>query len=336
MKYVESLRLSIDEILSQGNRNILLGEDISDPYGGAFKVTKGLSIKYPDQIINTPISENGFLGLATGMAFVGFNPIIEIMFCDFITHIVDPIVNTASKLDWFSQGKMKGALVVRTPGGGGRGYGPIHSQSLEKIFFGWPNVSVFAPNILTDPGILFQQVFGEKTRVKLFIETKKDYPKTIIDDKYLHSKGLKREILNTSFPTTVLFNNEENIDPDFVICCYGGMVDDAIEASYNLLIDDEITTKLYIPTKISPIDDSTINSIASNKSKMIFVEEGYASAGWCSQLITQLIQSDKCKIKVNEIKIIGPPAAPIPANIIKEKDFFPDSHDIISKVRELI
>ena len=174
MKYVESLRISIDEILSQGNQNILLGEDISDPYGGAFKVTKGLSTKYPDQIIHTPVSENGFLGLATGMAFVGFNPIIEIMFCDFITHIVDPIINTASKLDWFSQGKMKGALVIRTPSGGGRGYGPIHSQSLEKIFFGWPNVSVFAANILTDPGILFKQVFREKTRVRLFIENKRD------------------------------------------------------------------------------------------------------------------------------------------------------------------
>ena len=114
------------------------------------------------------------------------------------------------------------------------------------------------------------------------------------------------------------------------------MVEHAIEASYNLLIDDEITTKLYIPTQISPIDSSTIDSIASNKSKMIFIEQGYASTGWCSQLITQLIQSDKCNCKVSEIKIIGPIEEPIPANILKEKDFFPDSHNIISKVRELI
>ena len=159
MKYIESLRKSIDEILFEEKLNILLGEDISDPYGGAFKVTKGLSTKYPDQIIHTPISENGFLGVATGMAFVGFYPIIEIMFCDFLTHIVDPIINTASKLDWFSQGKMKGKLVIRTPAGGGKGYGPIHSQNLEKLFFGWPNVSLFAPNILIEPGILFKQVF---------------------------------------------------------------------------------------------------------------------------------------------------------------------------------
>ena len=258
------------------------------------------------------------------------------MFCDFITHIVDPIINTASKLDWFSQGRMKGSLVIRTPAGGGRGYGPIHSQSLEKIFFGWPNVSVFATNILTDPGMLFKQVFKENTSVKFFIENKTDYPKTIIEDKYLLSKGLKKETINTDFPTTVLFNNEENVDPDFVICCYGGMVENIIEASYNLLIEDEITTKLYIPAQISPIDSATIDSIGSNKSKMIFVEEGYANAGWCSQLITQLIQSDKCMCKVSEIKIIGPNEEPIPVNIFKEKDFFPSSNNIISKVRELI
>jgi len=336
MKYIESLRTSIDEIMSEGNLNILMGEDISDPYGGAFKVTKGLSTKYPDQVIHTPISENGFLGIATGMAFVGFNPIIEIMFCDFITHIVDPIINTASKLAWFSQGEMKGTLVIRTPAGGGRGYGPIHSQNLEKIFFGWPNVSVFAPNILTDPGMLFQQVFKENTCVKFFIENKTDYPKNIIKIDYLRNKGLTKKIINSDFPTTVLFNNEENIDPDILICCYGGMVENAIEASYNLLIDDEITTKIYVPTQISPIDSSTIDSIASNKSKMIFVEEGYASTGWCSQLITQLIQSDKCRCKVSQIKIIGSLEEPIPANIFKEKDFYPNSLKIITKVRELI
>jgi len=183
--------------------------------------------------------------------------------------------------------------------------------------------------------MLFRQVFKEHTSVKFFIENKIDYPKTIIDDNYLISKGLKRKIINTDFPTTVLFNNEKNIDSDVIICCYGGMVEHAIETSYNLLIDDEITTKIYVPTQISPIDDSTINSIASNNSIMIFVEQGYASTGWCSQLITQLIQSEKCKCDLSKIKIIGPLEEPIPANIFKERDFFPDSRKIISKVREL-
>ena len=336
MKYIESLRLSLDQILSDKDKNIILGEDISDPYGGAFKVTQGLSTKYPEQIIHTPISENGFIGVATGMAYLGFNPIVEIMFCDFITHIVDPIINTASKLNWFSHNKMRGRLLIRTPAGGGRGYGPIHSQNLEKIFFGWPNVSVFAPNILTDPGYLFKKVFQDDTSVKFFIENKVDYPKAILEKDYLLKKGLIRKTINDDFPTTILYNNEEKADPDLLICCYGGMVENAIKASYTLLIEDEITTKIYVPSQISPVDILTIESISANKSKMIFVEEGYANSGWCSQLITQLIQSRKSKININDINIIGPLNNPIPVNIIEEKNHYPTSTKIILKARDII
>ena len=156
-----------------------------------------------------------------------------------------------------------------------------------------------------------------------------------MSDNYLLSKGLKKKTINFDFPTTVLFNNEENMSPDIVICCYGGMVEDVIEASFNLLVEDEITTKLFIPTQISPIDSETVNAICSNKSKLILVEEGYSDNGWCSQLVTHLIQNDNCNIKLSEIKIIGPRHEPIPANMIMEKHFFPNSCNIVEKIRSM-
>jgi len=91
MKYIDSLKESLDKILKRNNRIILLGEDIGDPYGGAFKVTKGLSSKYPEQIISTPMSESALTGICIGMALNGYKPILEIMFGDFITLCADEI-----------------------------------------------------------------------------------------------------------------------------------------------------------------------------------------------------------------------------------------------------
>ena len=176
------INLAIDEILKTNKKNILLGEDIKDPYGGAFKVTKNLSTKYPNQVFQMPVSEAGFVGVATGMAYKGYNPIVEIMFCDFITLITDMLINTTSKLVQLSGSNMKGKILIRTPSGGKRGYGPIHSQSLEKLFFGWPEINVYAANVFSSPQKLFKDVFSDNAKVKLLIVRflSKVYPLTFL------------------------------------------------------------------------------------------------------------------------------------------------------------
>ena len=129
--YIEGLRNGIKKLLIDSDV-ILIGEDIEEPYGGAFKVSKGLSHEFPNQIINMPMSEQGFTGMAIGMSLAGMKPIVEIMFGDFITLIVDQLVNHAAKFSWMYEKKIH--LVVRTPMGGYRGYGATHSQSLVKLF----------------------------------------------------------------------------------------------------------------------------------------------------------------------------------------------------------
>ena len=149
--YKESLISGLEKLLSDP-KCFLLGEDIADPYGGAYTITKGMSAKFPGKIINTPMSEQGFTGLGVGMALAGYKPMIEIMFGDFSTLIMDMILNHASK---FVEGfEKKLHLVVRDPMGGYRGYGATHSQSLEKIYVGLPNIAVISPSVLHEPGNL--------------------------------------------------------------------------------------------------------------------------------------------------------------------------------------
>jgi len=161
-------------------RVYLLGEDILDPYGGAFKVTRGLSTAFPERVLTTPISEAAIVGVASGMALRGLRPVAEIMFGDFVTLIADQIVNHAAKFRWMYNDQVRVPLVVRTPMGGRRGYGPTHSQSLEKMFLGVPGLHVVAPNTLGDPGQLLEAAIADDDPV-LFVEHKLLYTRPLLE-----------------------------------------------------------------------------------------------------------------------------------------------------------
>jgi len=150
--YLQSLQQALDTAMTDDPTVYILGEDILDPYGGAFKVTKGLSTKFSDRVITTPISEAGFIGVANGMALRGLKPVAEIMFGDFITLTADQMINYAAKFAAMYHKTMPGAVVLRVPMGAGRGYGPTHSQSLEKIFMGVPGMKIIAPSHFHNPG----------------------------------------------------------------------------------------------------------------------------------------------------------------------------------------
>ncbi|HMN13687.1 MAG TPA: alpha-ketoacid dehydrogenase subunit beta, partial [Bellilinea sp.] len=117
---LESLNTGLRACLRQNPDVVLLGEDLLDPYGGAFKVTRGLSTDFPEQVITTPISEAGFSGAAVGMALRGMRPVVEIMFGDFLTLAMDALVNSAAKYPWMFNGQVSVPLTLRTPMGGYR------------------------------------------------------------------------------------------------------------------------------------------------------------------------------------------------------------------------
>ncbi len=131
---------------------MVVGEDLLDPYGGAFKVTKGLSTKFPDRVLTTPLSEAGFTALAAGMAIRGLRPVVEIMFGDFLMLAADQFINHIGKYRWMYNDKVRVPLVIRTPMGGRRGYGPTHSQTLEKHFIGAPGWQWLLPALSTNLG----------------------------------------------------------------------------------------------------------------------------------------------------------------------------------------
>ena len=162
---LEILNASLHDVMTQDERVYIMGEDILDPYGGAFKVTKGLSTTFPERVITTPISEAGIVGVAAGMALRGLRPIVEIMFGDFFTLIADQLINHITKFKWMYNDQVNVPIVIRAPMGGRRGYGPTHSQSLEKLFLGIPALRVLSPSTISVPSGAFIMLKGELTEL---------------------------------------------------------------------------------------------------------------------------------------------------------------------------
>ena len=143
--YSWALREAMAEEMERDERVFILGEDIAE-YGGAFKVTQGLVEQFGrERVRNTPISENTICGVGVGAAITGMRPIVDIMFQDFITLAMDQIVNHAAKFHYMYGNQCTVPVVIRTPAGGGRNYGPTHSQSLEAWFMHVPGLKVVAP-----------------------------------------------------------------------------------------------------------------------------------------------------------------------------------------------
>ena len=227
--YGQSINKALDEKLASDNSVVFLGEDIRDPYGGAFKLTKGLSTKHPNQVINTPMSEYALAGVVAGMAVRGLKPVLEIMFGDFITICADQIINHATKFRWMYNDQVRVPMVIRTPMGGRRGYGPTHSQTIEKLFLGVPGLKVVAPSHFHDVGELLISAIDDEYPV-LFIENKLLYPRKLEQIKDGYVSDFNAENDKVTFNSLTLSNSD--FEEDMVsIITYGGMLPFVVDAA---------------------------------------------------------------------------------------------------------
>ena len=281
--YKESIISGLERLLADP-KCFLLGEDIADPYGGAYTLTKGMSAKFPGKIINTPMSEQGFTGLGVGMALAGYKPMIEIMFGDFSTLIMDQILNHASK---FVEGfEKKLHLVVRDPMGGYRGYGATHSQSLEKLYVGLPNIAVISPSVLHDPGDLLVKAMGLGVPV-IFAENKLDYTRKMFKAEKIAS-SFDIQYHGGDFPIAeVSFPDEE---AEITIVSYGGMISPLLQLMYDIYMEEEVAVRLLDVSSLSPMDFGLLFSLLKDCEKVLTVEEGHIPFGIGDTVISQMVQ----------------------------------------------
>lgn len=281
--YLDSLRSALHAVMRQDSNVILLGEDIVDPYGGAFKVTKGLSTLYPERVFATPISESAIVGIATGLALRGFKAVVEIMFGDFMALVADQLLNSASKFALMYQDNVAVPLVIRTPMGGGRGYGPTHSQCLEKMFLGIPGLKVVCPSLFHEPGVLLSRSILQHAAPVLFIEYKNLYSLTL-----QMPQAVRTSTIGDGFPVAIADNS--NHVPDIVIVCYGGLSEIVVETMQRLA-EEEIHIRVIAPSLLSEsMDVAVISEHIGDCGHVLIADNNTPGYGWVSETACWLYQ----------------------------------------------
>lgn len=328
---VESLNSGLRNAMKRFENIVLLGEDIRDPYGGAFKVTKGLTEEFSERIMNTPISEAGFTGLAIGLAMGGITPVVEIMFGDFVTLCFDQLLNHATKFNWMYAGQIQVPVLLRMPMGGGRGYGATHSQSLEKYLTGIPNLKVIALSKIHNAGILIIKILESIKSPTVLIENKKLYgEKLCVEDNgkinrfYVVGKG-------GVFPVYKLMLDPEET-ADAVIVTYGGSVEIAMEAAEELLMKDELLVNIIVHTMISPVETEIMTEYIGDCVNIVSLEEGTFRNGWGAEIVAQLAQ----KLVNRRYARIAALDCVIPCGVELEKNVLPDKYKVMAEIRRIV
>jgi pyruvate/2-oxoglutarate/acetoin dehydrogenase E1 component len=326
---VQVLNETLHELFAERDDVFLLGEDILDPYGGAFKVTQGLSDAHPDRVLTTPISEASLFGVAAGMALRGQRPILEIMFGDFIALGMDQIVNGLAKCREMYDDQVTVPLVVRTPMGGRRGYGPTHSQSLEKLLLGVPNVVVVAASECHDlRGLLTNAV--EDDRPVFFVENKLMYgrPNRRPEDGHIGELAVREA--GTRYPA-LTFSGTDFSEGSVTVVTYGGMLPVALEAVTELIIEHEIFCEVVALSQLLPMELEPVLESVARTGALVTAEEGTLTGGFGAEIAARVQEAAWSDLR-GPVQRVAARDGIIPSARSLEDEMLPGVADVVEAI----
>ena len=315
----QALLEAISEEMERDERVYLLGEDVAT--GGYFAVTVGLVEQFgTDRIVDTPISEYAIVGSAVGAAMTGMRPVAEILFSDFITTCMDPLVNNAAKLRYMSGGQYKMPLVVRTPGGAGLGMAAQHSQSLEALLTGVPGLIVVAPATPYDSKGMLKAAIRSNNPV-LFFENKLLYTATgpVPLEDYIVPLGLA---------------DVKRLGTDVTVVSVGAVLARVLDAAEQLSRDGVDVEVVDVRTLV-PLDLATIVRSVTKTGRLVTVEDGSLGHGFGSEIVARVVEVAHDVLQAPP-KRVASVDVPIPYNTTLENLVVPDTERIVSACRDVV
>jgi pyruvate/2-oxoglutarate/acetoin dehydrogenase E1 component len=258
ISYVEAIREALTEEMRRDPRVFVIGEDVGQ-YGGTFKATKGLIQEFgPDRVIDSPLSENAIIGAATGAAIMGFRPVAEIMYMDFLNECGDQLINHLPKLHFMTGGKLKVPVVIRTQYSLSRNTGAQHSQFFPAFFMNTPGIMIATPSTPADAkGLLKTAIRGSNP--VLFVECAALYA----------SKG---EVPDGEFMIQFGKGDVKRQGNDVTVVAVSRMVKEAIAAA-DILSSEGISIEVIDPRTLVPLDTETIVSSVKKTGRLVTAED---------------------------------------------------------------
>lgn len=316
--YRDAIRDAMFEEMARDTNVFLIGEDLRDPWGGAYKTTVNVSNVYgTDRVINTPIAEESIVGAALGAALTGLRPVAELQYLDFVMRAMDAVVNQVAKVRYMSGGQAQVPLVIRAQGGGGRASAAQHGNSLEAWLCHVPGLFIAHPSTPYDAkGLL-------KTAIRLndpvfFIEHKMLYMTKgyVPDEEYTIPFGVA-DIKRRGTDVTIVANSR--------------MVHYSLEAAEQLAAEG-ISAEVIDPRTLVPLDEDTILESVHKTNRLVVVNEGVERCGWAAEVVA-MVQKRAFSDLDAPIERVCSRNVPLPFQPEMEEYVLPSVPDIISAVK---
>ena len=319
LKFIKAITEAFDEELQRDDRVCLLGEDVGE-FGGVWGNTPKLQKKYGvDRVFDTPLSESAILGTAAGAAMSGLRPIAEIMYLDFITVAMDPLINQIAKLHYMSGGQVTLPLVVIASFGSGTAEAAQHSQSLEAWFAHVPGLKVVMPATVYDvKGLLKSSIRDDNPVVFLWNRMHYDLVEEVPEGQWLVPLGkvsIKRE------------------GTDLTVVATSSMVQKALSAADSLA--GQISIEVIDPRTIVPLDLDTIIKSIKKTGRLLVVHEANACGGIGAEIIRRVTEEAFTDLRCAP-KVLGQIGVPMPFSPELEQATLPQVESIIDTARAMI
>lgn len=322
--YLQAINEALIEEMERDKRVFVMGEDVAVGYGGGgvFGVTRGLAEKFgTERVVDTPLSEVAISGAAIGAALVGLRPVAEIMFADFLSIIMDQLVNNAAKMRWTLNGEWDVPIVYRLAYGGGIGAGFHHSQSFEAWVAGVPGLKVVMPSDPRDAKGLLKASIRDNDPV-IFLEHKLLYKRStgkVPDEDYTIQLG-KGEV--------------KRAGTDITIIGTGAMVRLSLDAAVELE-KRGVSAEVIDPRTIQPLDEKLILESVKKTGRAIIVHEAPVFGGFGGEIAA--ILADKAIDYLDgPVKRVGSLFTPIPNWIEMEKYYLPSVQKVLDAAGEVV
>jgi pyruvate/2-oxoglutarate/acetoin dehydrogenase E1 component len=314
-RYIDALNAGMAASMEEDERVVLLGIDVGAG-GGIFTVTKGLHERFgSDRVIDTPISEMGYVGAAVGAAMTGLRPIVEIMFMDFVGVCLDPILNQAAKLRYMTAGALEIPVVFRTQTGAGRSAGAQHSQSLEAWFAHVPGLKVVMPATVTDAHDLMLAAVRDPNPV-VFIENRRLY-------------GMRGE--PGVDPLALGRARVARSGEDVTVVTWGQTLRECLAAA------DAGPASLEVVDlrSLVPLDMETVIASVRRTGRLLVVHEAVQDFGAGAEIAARVADELFDELRT-PVRRLGTPAVPMPFSPELEKALLPSTNAIAIAAQELV
>ena len=320
--YIQAINEALRDEMRRDESVFMIGEDIGH-YGGLFRVTRKLMDEFgPNRVIDTPISEQGFMGMAVGAAMVGLKPVVELMYMDFFMVCADQIFNQGAKMHYMTGGLVNVPLVIRGQHGGGKRYGSQHSQCVESSFAQFPGIKVVTPATPYDAKGLLVSAIREPNPV-LFLEhkmlyfTRGDMPEA--DEEYVVPIGvadIKRE------------------GSDLTLATFSYNLLQALEAAEELEAEHGISVEVVDLRSIVPLDMETVYASVAKTGRLLAVHESQSNCGIGAEIVARIYEEAPHLLK-QPARRLGMAPVSIPVSQVLEEEVLPWKKNIKAAVLEM-